>query len=171
MNQGEKSICDSQVFEEVYKTNITTLRNYIYYKSGDINIAEDIAQDCFLKIWNNCATIIYSTVKSLLYKMAKNSFLNIVTKNKLILEHQKLSNQETQTSETPEFVLQEKEFLKKLQATIAALPDKEKEVFLLNRIDKKKYREIAELLNISVKTVEKRMSSALKKIRKKIDGI
>ncbi|TCI85863.1 RNA polymerase sigma factor [Tenacibaculum sp. M341] len=172
MKESEKSLCESKVFEEVYKTHVTALRNYVYYKSGDIDVAEDIVQECFMKIWKNCAKIIFSTVKSLLYKMASNSFLNMVSHKKVVLEHQKLSvNNKNSTNENPEFLLEEKEFLKKLQNAIADLSDKEREVFLLNRIDKKKYREIAELLNISVKAVEKRMSSALKKLRTKIEGI
>lgn len=172
MEKNEKSLCESKVFEEVYKTHVTALRNYVYYKSGNIDVAEDIVQDCFMKIWKNCSNIIFQTVKSLLYKMASNSFLNTVTHKKVVLEHQKLSvNLNKTNNESPEFLLEEKEFLKKLQNAISGLSDKEREVFLLNRIDKKKYREIAELLNISVKAVEKRMSSALKKLRSKIEGI
>ncbi len=172
MKENEKSLCESKVFEEVYKTNVTALRNFVYYKSGDIDVAEDIVQDCFMKIWKNCSNIVLTTVKALLYKMASNSFLNMVSHKKVVLQHQKLSvNENRITNETPEFLLEEQEFLKKLQAAIADLSDKEREVFLLNRIDKKKYREIAELLNISVKAVEKRMSNALKQLRKKIEGI
>lgn len=171
MEQGEKSLCKSEVFEEVYKTHVTALRNYVYYKSGDIDAAEDIVHDCFMKIWKNCSSVILTTVKPLLYRMVSNAFLNTITKKKIVLAHQKLVNPRVHTNENPEFVLEEKEFLKKLQITIADLPEKEREVFLLNRIDKKKYREIAELLNISIKTVEKRMSSALKKLREKIEGI
>ncbi|CAM1341703.1 RNA polymerase sigma factor [Tenacibaculum amylolyticum] len=171
MKEDEKSLCDSKVFEEVYKANVTALRNYIYYKSGDIDMAEDIVHDCFMKVWNNCSKIVYGTVKAFLYKIASNTFLNKVKHKKIVLEHQKLAPSKTTTNEDPEFVLEEKEFLKKLQTAIAELPEKEREVFLLNRIDKKKYREIADLLNISIKTVEKRMTGALKKLRGQIEGI
>jgi len=54
---------------------------------------------------------------------------------------------------------------------LANLPSKQREVFLLNRIDKKKYAEIAEMLGISVKAVEKRMQKALIIIRKEIGNI
>ncbi|WP_075340457.1 RNA polymerase sigma factor [Tenacibaculum agarivorans] len=171
MKQDEKSLCNSEVFEQVYKSHVTALRDYVYYKSGDIDVAEDVVQDCFMKIWNNCADIIVDSVKSLLYRMATNSFLNTVKHKKVILEHQKLKPNSDYTNENPEFVLEEKEFLSKLQSAIADLPEKDREVFLLNRIDKKKYREIADLLQISIKTVEKRMSSALKQLRQKIEGI
>jgi len=64
-----------------------------------------------------------------------------------------------------------KEFDQKLQAAIGQLSDGEKEVFLMHRIDGFKYREIAELLEISQKAVEKRMHKALIKLRKIIKGI
>ena len=72
------------------------------------------------------------------------------------------------TNLSPEFVLEEKEFKTKLQNAIADLTDGQREVFLLNRIDGMKYREIAEMLDISVKAVEKRMSGALKILKEKI---
>jgi RNA polymerase sigma-70 factor (ECF subfamily) len=65
----------------------------------------------------------------------------------------------------------EKEFMDKLERTIDSLPEKQKEVFLLNRIEKKKYKEIAEQLDISVKAVEKRMHLALVVMRDKIGNI
>jgi RNA polymerase sigma-70 factor (ECF subfamily) len=65
----------------------------------------------------------------------------------------------------------EKEFLEKIEKAIADLPEKQKEVFLLSRIEKKKYREIAEILGISVKAVEKRMHLALIKMKDKIGNI
>ena len=59
----------------------------------------------------------------------------------------------------------------KLKSAIADLPEKQREVFLLSRIDKKKYSEISEIVGISVKAVEKRMSQALVVLRKKIGDI
>lgn len=172
MKQEEQSLCNSMVFENVYKTHVTTLRNYIYYKSGDIDLAEDIVQDCFIKALENCSKIILKTVKSYLFKVATNTFLNSVKHKKVVLEHQKLSPKvNTVNNENPEFVLEEKEFLNKLQDAISRLSEKQREVFLLNRINKKTFKEIAVLLNISVKAVEKRMSNALRALRKEVEGI
>ena len=72
---------------------------------------------------------------------------------------------------TMRFLFEEKEFMKKLQDAIAILPEKQREVFLLNRIDKMTYKEIAVLLNLSVKAVEKRMHNALIVLREKIGNI
>ena len=62
----------------------------------------------------------------------------------------------------------EKEFMEKLESTIDNLPEKQREVFLMNRIEKMKYKEIALHLDISVKAVEKRMHQALVVMRKEI---
>jgi len=67
--------------------------------------------------------------------------------------------------------MEEKEFMDKLQQTLAELPEGQREVFLLNRIDKKTYTQIAEMLDISVKAVEKRMHNALKHLRKLVKNI
>ena len=69
------------------------------------------------------------------------------------------------------FLLEEKEFMQKLENAIASLSEKQREVFLLNRIDKKTYTEIAVFLDISKKAVEKRMHNALKVLRKEIGDI
>ena len=64
--------------------------------------------------------------------------------------------------------MEEKEFLKKLQTCISNLPEKEREVFLLSRKDKKTYREIAEIIGITQKAVERRMHLALLKLREQL---
>ena len=73
------------------------------------------------------------------------------------------------TNQNPEYLLREKEFDERLKQVISELPEGQREVFLLNRINGKKYAEIAALLNISVKAVEKRMSGALQKLRSEFE--
>ncbi|MAO07183.1 MAG: hypothetical protein CL596_00560 [Alteromonas sp.] len=67
--------------------------------------------------------------------------------------------------------MEEKQFKEKLQTAIADLTEAQRTAFLMNRIEGKKYVEIAEILGISVKAVEKRMSQALASLRSKIHGI
>ena len=87
------------------------------------------------------------------------------------MEYAKAAPYLDKTNESPEYILEEEEFKKKLQNTISLLSDAQREVFLLNRIEGKKYREIAELLDVSQKAVEKRMSGALKILREHIENI
>ncbi len=170
MSEETKSVCEESTYEWIYNTHSRTLRNFIYYKCGDTQQAEDIVQNAFIKLWNNCASIDFNKARAFLYKVARNDFLNQVTHKKVVLQHQVYLVKES-TNETPQFLLEEQEFMIKLKGVIANLPEKQREVFLLSRIDKKKYSEIAEIVGVSVKAVEKRMSLALITLRDKIGNI
>ena len=95
-----------------------------------------------------------------MYKIANNLFLNRIEHEKVtfnfVAEHQGdyLSN-------APDFEFEMMEFDKRLQDSLAELNEKNREVFLMNRIDELSYAQIAENLGISVKAVEKRISKAM----------
>ncbi|CAM1366591.1 RNA polymerase subunit sigma-70 [Tenacibaculum litoreum] len=166
-----KSVCDQKNFEEIFNQHSQTLRNYIYYKCGDTQQAEDIVQEAYIKLWSNCAKVFFDKAKSYLYTVANNHFLNDVAHKKVVLEHQKQNVSSGNTNETPQFLLEEEEFHVKLKKAIADLPEKQREVFLLSRIDKKKYNEIADIVGVSVKAVEKRMSKALLTLKEQIGKV
>lgn len=170
MSNELKSVCEKKNFERVFKLYSETIRNFIFYKCGDIQQAEDLTQEAFIKLWDNCAKVAFEKAKSFLYTVANNAFLNEVAHKKVVLKHQ-VSLQKSSTNITPEFILEEKEFMVKLKAEISNLPVKQREVFLLSRMEKKKYREIAEITGISIKGVEKRMSQALMTLRKSIGNV
>ena len=159
-----ESICEEKVFDQVYKTHVKALYNFIYYKCKDSSKSQDFVQESFIKLWDNCAKVIFNKAKSYLFTIANNLFLNAVKHDKVKQNHQNSVSTANSTNENPEFIFETNEFNLKLNAAINNLSPEQREVFLLNRIDKKKYREIAELLQISVKTVEKRMSLALKQL-------
>ena len=164
------NICNDLVFEKLFHKYAKDLRRFLFFKTKDVDLAEDILQDAFIKLWDNCATVNFDKSKSFLFTVANNLFLNIKKHEKVVAEHQKTTIMSS-NQESPEFVMLEKEFLEKIEKAIADLPEKQKEVFLLSRIEKKKYREIAEILGISVKAVEKRMHLALIKMKDKIGNI
>lgn len=135
---------------------------------SDQGLAEDIAQDTFIKLWDNRGAIVLSTVKAYLYAIARNLTLNQIKRNKLKYNFI-AQNELGKNNESPEFALEQKEFKEKLENAIASIPEGNREVFLMNRIEGMKYMEIAERLGLSVKAIEKRMSKALKVLREKID--
>ncbi|WP_298894271.1 RNA polymerase sigma factor [uncultured Psychroserpens sp.] len=170
MAKDPHKICQSQTFETIYREYAKDLRRFIFFKTQDIDKAEDILQETFIKLWDNCSKVNYDKVKSYLYTVASNTFLNSVKHDNVVRKHQQSLVKEA-TNESPEFIMLEKEFMDKLERTINGLPEKQKEVFLLNRIEKKKYKDIALELDISIKAVEKRMHAALVVMRSEIGNI
>lgn len=155
-------------FEQLFDAYYTELQHFVYYKTGDIETAEDIVQEAFLKVWEIRSSIRVETVKALLYTITGNLFVNSFKRKKLDLKLQQTFLDE-RNFETPEFELEMKEFDQRLQKVLSDLDEKCRLVFLMNRIDKLTYREIAENLNISVKAVEKRMNKALGLVRNEIE--
>ncbi len=159
---------DNVGFEQLFDAYCDELRHYIFYKSGDEEVAEDIVQDAFLKIWEMRATVRPETARALLYTIATNQFANRYKRQKLKFKFQQ-TIVEDRTFETPEFEMEVKEFDRKLQRVLSELGEKSRTVFLMNRMDQMTYYEIANNLNISVKAVEKRMKKALEFVRKEIE--
>lgn len=149
--------------KRLYDEYFESIRGFIYYKCGDIDLAEDLVQETFIKVWNKRDDIQKETVKSFLYTIANNLLMNHFNHQKVVREHQKMGESAsiTSASTSPQFIMEEEEFEKKLNAVIASLPPECREVFLMNRIEKLKYAEIADRLNLSVKAIEKRMSKTL----------
>lgn len=151
-------------FEKLFNQYYTQLRNFLYYKSGNMDLAEDLTQDAFLILWNKRESIDQGKVKSYLFTIANNLFLNDVKHKKVVMRFNQQPVSSTYT-ETPQHLMEQEEFLGKLEAALGALDEKNRVVFLMNRIDKLTYREIADRLELSVKAVEKRMTKALQTLR------
>ncbi|WP_436515810.1 RNA polymerase sigma factor [Ekhidna sp. To15] len=155
--------------KKLYDEYFESLRGFLYYKCSDVDVANDLVQETFIKVWNRRDDIQMETVKSLLYTVANNLLMNHFNHEKVVREHQKSANVEISSNTTsPQFQMEEAEFEKKLNQVIENLPVDCREVFLMNRIDKLKYAEIAERLGLSVKAIEKRMSKTLSIIREQL---
>lgn len=166
----DDNICNENLFSSIFTKYSKSLHDFLYYKFGDAFNPKDKVQDAFIKLWENCNTISPSKAKSYLFTVANNLMLNEAAHQKVVLKYQKVKPKSS-TNETPEFILEGNEYMQKLQCAITNLTEAQRTAFLLNRIEGKKHREIAELLDISTKAVEKRIYGALKKLRKDIKGI
>ncbi len=167
----DKSLCNEHFFNKFYTTHIQAASNFAYYKSGDKSTSLDLAQEGFIRVWENCTTIDILKAKSYLFTVINNLFLNKVKHQKVVFAYAKSSPYLDVDNQNPEYLLEEEEFKERLKKAIEGLTEGERVVFLMHRIDGKKYREIASTLEISQKAVEKRMSAALKKLRTKIQRI
>ncbi|WP_411895943.1 RNA polymerase sigma factor [Winogradskyella sp. A2] len=161
------NICENAFFERFYKKYAKDLHDFLYYKFGERLNPEDRVQEAFIKVWQNCAKISPDKAKSFLFTTANNLMLNAVAHEKVVLKYNK-QPQKSSTNETPEFVMQEKEYHQKLQTALSNLTEAQRVAFLMNRVEGKRFKEIATLLDISTKAVEKRIYGALKKLREDI---
>lgn len=166
----QDNICESQLFERLYKKHAKNLHDFLYYKFGDHLNPQDQVQEAFIKLWQNCKKIAPDKAKSYLFTTANNLMLNVIAHKKVVLKHTK-QPQKHATNETPDFILQEKEYHIKLQKAISNLTEAQRVAFLMNRVEGKRFKEIAAILDISVKGVEKRIYGALKKLREDINEL
>ena len=144
----------------LYRAFNRSVKNFIYYKTGNMELAEDILQDVFLKFWEKRGDIKMATAKSLLYTIAGNLSKNRMEHRRVVLQ---FANSYIQPphSNSPEFEAELKEFDFRLQKALSVLDERNRVVFLMNRIDGMTYNEIADNIGLTVKAVEKRMKKAL----------
>lgn len=161
----KSSVCEEFTFTSIFNDYSKSLYNYLYFKTGNENLSKDLTQEAFTKLWQNCAAVIFETAKGYVFKTANNLLINEYNHQKVVFKFQKIPQSEA-SHESPEFLLEEKELKERLELAIAALPEKQRVVFLMSRIEKKTYKEIAANLGISKQAVEKRMYNALDKLRK-----
>ncbi|MCU4174062.1 RNA polymerase sigma factor [Carboxylicivirga sp. N1Y90] len=151
-------------FKSLFDEHFEPLRNFIYYKCGDAELATDIAQDTFMKLWEKQPDKRPKELIGLLYKMAKDAFVSKYRRSKIEQEYV-MKPPDNTNEQSPEEELAYKELKGTYEKALKKMPDKQREVFLLSRMDELKYHEIADRLELSVKAVEKRMKNALQFLR------
>lgn len=161
-------------FKSLFDTYFEDVRRYVLYRSGDEDIATDVAQETFMRVWEKQMIIDPQRVKGLLLKIASDLFISQY-RRKQVANNFFNTFQPTGKSSTPEDELNFQELLKAYDAALKTMPEKQRTVFLMNRIDELKYKEIADRLGLSVKAIEKRMSLALEHLKThlndKVNGV
>jgi len=157
---------DIGAYQYLFDEYFYWLCNYIYKLSGDSNVSQDIVQEVMINIWEKRNRIVITTsIKSYLFKSCHNQFLQHIKKQKRNADL--LDNIRWETifdtyyidfSEQEDFY---EEKLFKLNQLLSKLPPRCREIFIKNKLEKRKYREIASDMDISIKTVESQMSKAL----------
>ena len=164
------NICEEQLFSSIFNRYSKNLHDFLYYKFGDKLNPSDKVQEAFLKLWQNCDKVSPDKAKSFVFTTANNLMLNEVAHQKVVLKYAQ-TKPKHYTNENPEFLMQEDEYMQKLQKALSNLTEAQRSAFMMNRIEGKKFKEIAQLLDISTKAVEKRIYGALDKLRQEIEGL
>jgi len=154
-------------FKYLFEQKFDTIRSFIFFKCSDEELASDIAQDVFTKIWQKGVYIHPDKDRNLLYKMASDEYISKMRRkkielnfvNSITIDNNDLSGEDN---------LRYNDLKSLYSKALAEMTTQQRETFLMNRSQGFKYEEIAHSLNISVKTVEKRISGSLSILKRVI---
>ncbi|AXT53449.1 RNA polymerase sigma-70 factor [Aquimarina sp. BL5] len=166
------SIGNHTAYKVVFTNHFNELTNYVYKLIHDRTLAEDLVQNVFMRLWEKKTKFTINTsLRSYLFKSCHNEFLMYVRQQKKEIDALDTLKWETLLNIHS---LEEKEQLEadwqKIEKAIEKLPSKCKKVFKLSRLERKKHKEIAELLGISPKTVEVHIRKAMLFLRTNVSG-
>ena len=164
------TVYNDELFEQLFKAHYKALHAYATTILKDIDIAEEVVQNLFLKFWEKRELLsIATSIKAYLYKCVYNDSLNYLKHENVKLKHQNFTVYTMDTSSEPASAKAElTELETKLRAALNELPEQCRTIFQLSRFEELKYKEIAEQLGLSIKTVENQMGKALKILRIKL---
>jgi len=158
---------DNLVYEELFHTYYNALCAYAKKILFNHYMAEEIVRDVFVKIWEKRESIeLKSTLKYYLFRSVLNRCINYIEHQKVARDFKSLQKDKIKINEDDNGD-ETHELLRYVLNCIEELPEQCKKVFKFSRFDGYTYKEIAEELNISIKTVEIHMSKALKYLRNK----
>jgi RNA polymerase sigma-70 factor (ECF subfamily) len=161
---------DDDAFEVLFKTHFKALHSYASVMLYHDSHAEEIVQNIFVKLWEKRGLLdVQTSVKAYLYKCVHNDCLNYIKHKKIKARYQDhaaftMNDQAEHTSD--KLVLGELQEC--LQVAMNELPEQCRTIFQMSRFEELKYREIADELGLSVKTVENQMGKALRILRVKL---
>lgn len=161
---------DSSAFEEVFKTYFKNLHAYACTILKEEADAEEAVQQVFFKLWERAEHLSFSgSVAAYLYRAVHNQCLNQLKHQKVKANHQLhvAYSMKNESVNGPAKMIS-KELEQKIREALNELPEQCRTVFQLSRFEEMKYREIADQLDISIKTVENQMGKALKQLRLKL---
>ena len=161
---------DDKAFEQMFKTHYKELHSYASVMLRDEDTAEEIVQSMFLKFWEKRELLnVQTSIKAYLYKCVYNDSLNYLKHQKVKTKYQDFAAytmNDHHEAASSKVELTELEF--KIQEALNELPEHCRTIFQMSRFEELKYREIAEQLDLSIKTVENQMGKALKILRLKL---
>jgi len=149
---------DAHAFKILYERYHRIIGHFIYQRTHSVDLTRDLLQDVFTRLWIKRDRLNPSkSIKAYLYRIAGNLVIDHIRKR--TTERKYSSNVRMKQPSSQDGLI---ELQTSIDMAVANLPEKARTVFMLSRYEGLKYVEIAEVCNISVKTVESRMSKALK---------
>ena len=156
-------------FERAFKEHFKALHAYAFTIIRDEENAEEIVQNVFFKLWEKKEQMEgITSLKAYLYKATYNDSLNFLKHNKVRAAYETYAKATNSDRNDAVDTLSTKELQAKIDKALNELPEQCRTIFQMSRFEELKYREIADQLGLSVKTVENQMGKALKVLREKL---
>jgi RNA polymerase sigma factor (sigma-70 family) len=154
-------------FKTLFDLYFDDIRKYLYFRCGDTVISTDLAQDTFMRIWEKQMELQPGKDTGLLYKIAGDLFLSH-NRREILRQKAPEKIRFEGIESSPEDEMQFRELQEKYEKALMKLPEDQRITFLMSRNEELTYQEIAARLSVSIKTVEKRVSGALSRLREEL---
>lgn len=162
---------DRNAFNELVRVHAQGVMNVIYRMCGNAQIAEDAAQETFIRAWAHLGSFrVDSSLRNWLYRIALNAATDMLRREKHILPNDMDDFSFADPQPGPEGVYLQEERTALVQAAIQSLPDASRAVLVLKEYEGLSYREIADALDIPIGTVMSRLNYARKTLKEKLEG-
>lgn len=154
------NICEKATFKLMFLKYHQDLERFMLSRGANRSEALDIAQESFLRLWEKCKEVSEKSLKSFLFTTSDRIFIDQYRKQQTKKKYMAALDWKSEVQDG-QYQMEMEEFKTRLEEVIASMKPKAREVFMLHRFEKMKYREIANQLEITQKAVEKRMQDAL----------
>jgi RNA polymerase sigma-70 factor, ECF subfamily len=161
---------DIREFERLFQKYYESLCRHSFLILKDMDMAEDIVQEFFYNLWKNRSSIsIKLSMKAYMFQSIRNNSLHYLEHLAVKLQYAtEVGNERVDYLVLEDAGMSLDELNKTIEETLSLMPERVSLIFRLNRFEGKKYKEIAEMLSISIKTVEADMGKALQIFRKSL---
>jgi len=162
---------DRNAFNELVRIHAQGVMNVIFRMCGDAQVAEDAAQETFIRAWSHLGSFrVDSSLRNWLYRIALNTATDMLRKEKHILPGGIEDFSLADPQPGPEGIYLQEERTALVQAAIQSLPDASRAVLVLKEYEGLSYREIADALDIPIGTVMSRLNYARRTLKEKLEG-
>jgi RNA polymerase sigma-70 factor (ECF subfamily) len=172
--QSQVAVGDTRAFRQIFDALFSNLTKFSFSFVHSKEAATEIVDELFVQLWVKRADIMkINDLRVYLYTATKNASLNYISKKAKQIELEPYENLQVQMTDlvSPEQIMISKEMLQKIKEAIDSLPPRCKLIFKFVREDGLSYSEVAEILGLSIKTIDSQMVIAVARIRAKLMNV
>ena len=172
--QSQVAVGDTRAFRQIFDALFSNLTKFSFSFVHSKEAATEIVDELFVQLWVKRADIMkINDLRVYLYTATKNASLNYISKKAKQIELEPYENLQVQMTDlvSPEQIMISKEMLQKIKEAIDSLPPRCKLIFKFVREDGLSYSEVAEILGLSIKTIDAQMVIAVSRIRAKLMNV